>query len=331
MALGPEGAQADTGMETVIQAEGLTKRFGDLVAVEDVSFAISRGDIFGFLGPNGSGKSTVIRMLCGLLQPSAGRAALDGLDVVAESEEIKKRIGYMSQRFSLYEDLTVQENLDFYGTVYGLGPAKLRERSSSVVGLAGLAGREAQLVGTLSGGFKQRLALACSLLHEPRILFLDEPTAGIDPVARREIWDLLFYLAHQDTTLFVTTHYMDEAERCSRVGYIYHYHSKLMVCGRPEELKRLPDIAPDGAAWFAVLCEDATAALGSLRRWPEVIDATIFGEAIHLLARRGTGAEQIARFLREAGWARVECRGVAPSLEDVFVTLTRQRRAQLGG
>jgi len=208
-------------METVIKAEGLTKKFGELIAVEDVSLEISRGNIFGFLGPNGSGKSTVIRMLCGLLQPTAGRAELDGLDVVAEAEEIKKRLGYMSQRFSLYEDLSVQENLDFYGSIYGLRRARLAERRQSVVNLAGLEGRQAQLVQTLSGGFKQRLALACSLLHEPRILFLDEPTAGIDPVARREIWDLLFRLAREGTTLFVTTHYMDEAERCSQVGYIY--------------------------------------------------------------------------------------------------------------
>ncbi|MBI2358288.1 MAG: ABC transporter ATP-binding protein [Deltaproteobacteria bacterium] len=316
-------------METVIQAQRLTKRFGDLVAVRDVSFQIPRGEIFGFLGPNGSGKSTVIRMLCGLLQPTAGRAELDGVDVVAEAEEVKRRIGYMSQRFSLYEDLTVEENLDFYGAAYGLRPARLAERCRAVVELAGLEGRATQLVHTLSGGFKQRLALACSLLHEPKILFLDEPTAGIDPVARREIWDLLFRLAQEGTTLFVTTHYMDEAERCSQVGYIYH--SKLVACGKPQDLKRLPEITPGGAEWFEVLCEETTRALGLLRDNPAVIDATIFGESIHLLAREGTDAEMISGFLRAAGWTRLECRPVLPSLEDVFVTLTRRHRAQLGG
>ena len=312
-------------METVIKAEGLTKKFGELIAVEDVSLEISRGNIFGFLGPNGSGKSTVIRMLCGLLQPTAGRAELDGLDVVAEAEEIKKRLGYMSQRFSLYEDLSVQENLDFYGSIYGLRRARLAERRQSVVNLAGLEGHQAQLVQTLSGGFKQRLALACSLLHEPRILFLDEPTAGIDPVARREIWDLLFRLAREGTTLFVTTHYMDEAERCSQVGYIYQ--SRLMVCGRPEELKRLPELTPEGALWFEVLCDEPTQALGLLREWPEIIDATIFGEALHLLARKGTDEEGIIGFLKPAGGGRLECRRVLPSLEDVFVTLTRRHRS----
>ena len=178
---------------------------------------------------------------------------------------------------------------------------------------------------TLSGGFKQRLALACSLLHEPRILFLDEPTAGIDPVARREIWDLLFRLARKGTTLFVTTHYMDEAERCSQVGYIYQ--SRLMVCGRPEELKRLPELTPEGALWFEVLCDEPTQALGLLREWPEIIDATIFGEALHLLARKGTDEEGIIGFLKPAGGGRLECRRVLPSLEDVFVTLTRRHRS----
>lgn len=316
-------------MENVIKAERLTKKFGDLVAVQDVSLDISRGDIFGFLGPNGSGKSTVIRMLCGLLQPTAGKAELDGLDVVRETEEVKKRIGYMSQRFSLYEDLTVRENLDFYGAIYGLSRLQLAERRRTVVALVGLEERQGQMVGTLSGGFKQRLALSCSLLHEPKILFLDEPTAGIDPVARREIWDLLFRLAGEGTTLFVTTHYMDEAERCSQVGYIYD--SRLMVCGKPQELKQLPALTPGGALWFEVLCEEPTRALSLLRALPDIVDATIFGESIHILARQGTEGAGIEGFLRKSDMARVECRRVLPSLEDVFVTLTRQQRARLEG
>ncbi|MBF8253728.1 MAG: Multidrug ABC transporter ATP-binding protein, partial [Deltaproteobacteria bacterium] len=311
-------------MSSVIKAEGLTKKFGRLVAVDDVSLDIEAGEIFGFLGPNGSGKSTVIRMLCGLLQPSAGSAELDGLDVVLQTEEVKRRIGYMSQRFSLYEDLTVEENLDFYSAIYGFGRSERDDRRKMVVALAGLEDRLAQLAGTLSGGYKQRLALACSLLHRPKILFLDEPTAGIDPVARREIWDLLFRLAGEGTTLFVTTHYMDEAERCSRVAYIYL--SKLIALGRPQELKKLPEITPGGSAWYEISCDDSTQALALLREHPAVRDATIFGDAIHALAGGETDAGALESYLRGRGVGQVHCRAARPSLEDVFVTLTRLRR-----
>jgi ABC-type multidrug transport system ATPase subunit len=311
-------------MSSVIKAEGLTKKFGRLVAVDDVSLDIEAGEIFGFLGPNGSGKSTVIRMLCGLLQPSAGSAQLDGLDVVRQTEEVKRRIGYMSQRFSLYEDLTVEENLDFYSAIYGFGRSERDDRRKMVVALAGLEDRLAQLAGTLSGGYKQRLALACSLLHRPKILFLDEPTAGIDPVARREIWDLLFRLAGEGTTLFVTTHYMDEAERCSRVAYIYL--SKLIALGRPQELKKLPEITPGGSAWYEISCDDSTQALALLREHPAVRDATIFGDAIHALAGGETDAGALESYLRGRGVGQVHCRAARPSLEDVFVTLTRLRR-----
>jgi ABC-type multidrug transport system ATPase subunit len=316
-------------VNSVIKAEGLTKKFGRLVAVDDVSLDIEAGEIFGFLGPNGSGKSTVIRMLCGLLQPSAGRAQLDGLDVVQQTEEVKRRIGYMSQRFSLYEDLTVQENIDFYGSIYGLGRLELDDRRKMVVALAGLEDRMAQLAGTLSGGYKQRLALACSLLHRPKILFLDEPTAGIDPVARREIWNLLFRLAGEGTTLFVTTHYMDEAERCSRVAYIYL--SKLIALGRPQELKKLPEITPGGSAWYEISCDDSTQALALLREHPAVRDATIFGDAIHALAGVESDAGALESYLRQRGVGQVHCRAARPSLEDVFVTLTRLHRDNSGG
>ena len=311
-------------MSSVIQAEGLTKKFGRLVAVDDVSLDIEAGEIFGFLGPNGSGKSTVIRMLCGLLQPSAGHARLDGLDVVQQTEEVKRRIGYMSQRFSLYEDLTAQENLDFYGAIYGMGRSELADRRKMVVALVDLEDRLGQLSGTLSGGYKQRLALACSLLHRPKILFLDEPTAGIDPVARREIWDLLFRLAGEGTTLFVTTHYMDEAERCSRVAYIYL--SKLIAHGRPQDLKKLPEITPEGSVWYEILSAESTQALALLREHPAVRDATIFGEAIHVLANVESDAGVLESYLRQRGVRQVQCRAAPPSLEDVFVTLTRLRR-----
>jgi len=316
-------------MSCVIKAEGLSKKFGSFTAVDKVSFEIEEGEIFGFLGPNGSGKSTVIRMLCGLLRPSAGRAELVGLDVVAHSEEIKKRIGYMSQRFSLYEDLTVAENIDFYGAIYGVERTALELRRSAVVELAGLAGRLGQTAATLSGGYKQRLALACSLLHDPKILFLDEPTAGIDPVARREIWDLLFRLAAEGTTLFVTTHYMDEAERCSRIGYIYL--ARLLALGRPQELKRLPEITPAGSQWLEISSEDATQLLPELRRQPGIVDATIFGEAVHALARQSTSAAELEEHFRSRGDASVRCRAVPPSLEDVFVTLTRLQRDPIKG
>lgn len=316
-------------MSIVIKAEGLSKKFDALTAVDNVSFEIEAGEIFGFLGPNGSGKSTVIRMLCGLLQPSAGRADLLSFDVVKQTEEIKKRIGYMSQRFSLYEDLTVEENIDFYGAIYGLAQTEMAVRRRKVVDLAGLEGRMEQSAATLSGGYKQRLALACSLLHDPKIVFLDEPTAGIDPVARREIWDLLFRLAAEGTTLFVTTHYMDEAERCSRVAYIYL--SKLLALGRPQDLKRLPEITPDGSHWFEITSDDATRLLTELRRHPGVVDATIFGEAVHALVRQGTAAAAMEGYFANQGDASVRCRAVPPSLEDVFVALTRIHRGPAKG
>ncbi len=315
-------------MTIAIKADGIGKKFGALSAVSDVSFTIEEGEIFGFLGPNGSGKSTMIRILCGLLQPTSGRAELDGLDVVEHTEEVKRRIGYMSQRFSLYEDLTVDENIDFYGAIYGLTRAELAARRRAVAALVGLDDRLDQMAATLSGGYKQRLALACSLLHQPKILFLDEPTAGIDPVARREIWDLLFRLAAEGTTLFVTTHYMDEAERCSQVAYIYL--AKLIAIGRPQDLKRLPEITPAGCAWVEVTSEDATQLLPLLRRHGDVVDATIFGEAIHALVRQSTDAASLIEFARQQGGVNVACRAVPPSLEDVFVSLTRMRRATEG-
>ena len=217
----------------MIECENLTKRFGHFTAVDHVSFSVAKGSIFGFLGPNGSGKSTVIRMLCGLLEPSAGRGRIAGFDVARETPQIKSMIGYMSQKFSLYDELTVHENLQFYGRLYGLSGAALQTRYDELIALAHLEPYRQRRAALLSGGWRQRLAMACALVHKPTVLFLDEPTAGIDPVARRELWDLLFEFSSLGMTLFVTTHYMDEAERCSHVGYIHM--SKLVVCGLPDD------------------------------------------------------------------------------------------------
>ena len=306
--------------ETMIQCEGLTKRFGHFTAVDQVSFSVSKGSIFGFLGPNGSGKSTVIRMLCGLLEPSGGRGSIAGFDVARETEAIKGIIGYMSQKFSLYEELTVRENLLFYGRLYGLFGTVLRTRMDELITLTHLAPYLDRRAGLLSGGWRQRLAMACSLMHKPTVLFLDEPTAGIDPVARRELWDLLFEFSSQGMTLFVTTHYMDEAERCSHVGYIYL--SKLVVCGAPDELKQLPIVNPSEARRLDVTCDHVTVGLQALRHQPGVRAATVFGQSMHLLVNREMTEDFIRAELMQVGIAQADIRPIAPSLEDVFVTLT---------
>jgi ABC-type multidrug transport system ATPase subunit len=311
---------------SMISVHGLTRRFGSFMAVDHVSFEIEKGAIFGFLGPNGSGKSTVIRMLCGLLAPSEGTAILDGIDVARRPEAIKERIGYTSQKFSLYEDLSVDENIRFFGRVYGLSAAKLRERRQAVIDLLELGPYTSRLAGRLSGGWKQRLAVACSLLHEPKIIFLDEPTAGIDPVARRDLWDLLFRLSSAGTTLFVTTHYMDEAERCTDVGYIYL--SKLIVCGKPSELKEMPEVTPAGTRRLEVEAEESRRALVRLRELEGVVDATLFGHSIHLLAQQELSETAIQQFLQNEKLGPKDIRQIDPTLEDVFVMLTRQRARQ---
>ncbi|HOY63000.1 MAG TPA: ABC transporter ATP-binding protein [bacterium] len=310
-------------MSEIIKLDKLTRKFGSMTAVKDVSFGVEKGSIFGFLGPNGSGKSTVIRMLCGLLEPTSGDAWLDGASVRENSERIKGNIGYMSQSFSLYRDLTVQENLAFYGKIYGLRRERLRKRIEESMELSGITSKRKQLSGTLSGGWKQRLALACSMLHEPGIIFLDEPTAGIDPVARRDLWELLFQLSKEGVTLFVTTHYMDEAERCTHIGYIFL--SELMVCGKPAELKILPEVTPAGTVWLEASSDRITQALSLIKKAPGVLDATIFGESIHIRAREGFGEREAARALEAGGVSLESFRAVKPSLEDVFVSLTRER------
>ena len=313
-------------MDTAITCNRLTKRFGDLIAVSDVSFEVERGAIFGFLGPNGSGKSTVIRMLIGLLAPTSGGATLDGIDVVARPDDVKPRIGYMSQQFSLYRDLTADENLDFYGSVYGLDRARLAERKEEVMSIVGITSRRSQRAGTLSGGWRQRLALACSLIHEPGIIFLDEPTAGIDPVARRYLWDLLFELSSRGTTLFVTTHYMDEAERCTDVGYIFL--SKLIALGKPSELKLLPDVNPTDTARFEIVTDNATRSLRIARLLPGVRSSTFFGESIHLLVDSSVAGADLEKALTGKGVHVDRINEMGATLEDVFVTLTEQQEGR---
>lgn len=302
----------------VLQLHHLTRKFGELTAVNDVSFTVNRGAIYGLLGPNGAGKSTIIRMLCGVLEPSAGDATVLGYDVRVDSEAIKRRIGYMSQKFSLYGDLSVRENLDFYGRIYGLTPQRLRERSDDVLQLTGLGNRLPQLAGTLSGGWKQRLALACALIHEPEVIFLDEPTAGIDPVARRQLWDLLFELSARGKTLLVTTHYMDEAERCTDIGYIYN--SRLLVSGKPDDLKALPDVTPEGSKRYEIEVHHPAEQLSKLRHTQGIQDATLFGQTIHVLADSSVNEQTL---IEHVAPQPAQVRPIEPTLEDVFVTLTQ--------
>ncbi len=309
--------------ETMIECDKLTKRFGQVTAVDHVTFKVEKSSIFGFLGPNGSGKSTVIRMLCGLLEPSEGQGLIAGFDVATQTDQIKSLIGYMSQKFSLYDELTVYENLMFYGRLYGLRGAALSKRRDELIALTHIEpylGRRAAL---LSGGWRQRLAMACSLVHKPSVLFLDEPTAGIDPVARRELWDLLFEFSGLGMTLFVTTHYMDEAERCSHVGYIHM--SKLVVCGEPDDLKQMPLVNPPDAKRIDVTCDHVTIGLQAVRRLAGVRAATVFGQSMHLLVDKDTPEEFIRAELVKAGIPRADIRPIAPSLEDVFVALTNER------
>ena len=310
-----------------ISAEHLVRRFGDFVAVNDVSFRVEKGEIFGFLGPNGSGKTTVIKMLTGLLSLSEGSAWVEGLDVRTDAEAVRERIGYMSQKFSLYDDLTVAENLQFYGRIYGLEPARMKRRIEEIVQLNGLARYMGRLAAKLSGGWKQRLALGCAMLHEPNLLFLDEPTAGIDPVARRELWDLLFELSGHGITFFVTTHYMDEAERCSHVAYIYY--GKLIADGTPAELKQIPDVQPAGTKRVEISTPEVTRALRVARKIPGIRSATIFGESIHALVEDRFDLPDLRAQLLKNDITVNDIRPLTPSLEDVFVELTYKHQSQL--
>jgi len=303
------------------------RRFGNFTAVNDVSFRVEKGEIFGFLGPNGSGKTTVIKLLTGLLPLSGGSAQVEGLDVRADSEGVRERIGYMSQNFSLYYDLTVEENLKFYGRIYSIDPARLKRRMEEIIQLNGLGLYLHRLAAQLSGGWKQRLALGCAMLHEPKLLFLDEPTAGVDPVARRQLWDLLFELSGHGITFFVTTHYMDEAERCSHVAYIYF--GKIIADGNPDSLRQLPDVQPQGTKRVEITAPEITRALRLARHIPGIRSATIFGQSIHALVDESFDLDGLRDRLLKNSIAVTEIRPLAPSLEDVFVALTYKHQALL--
>ncbi len=320
-------AHTQNGAGPAISAEHLVRRFGKFTAVNDVSFRVEKGEIFGFLGPNGSGKTTVIKLLTGLLPLSAGDAVVEGLDVRADSEAIRERIGYMSQNFSLYDDLTVRENLQFYGRIYSLEPARLKRRIDEIIQLNGLEPYLTRLAAQLSGGWKQRLALGCALLHEPKLLFLDEPTAGIDPVARRQLWDLLFELSAHGITFFVTTHYMDEAERCNHVAYIHF--GKIIADGTPSSLRELPEVQPRGTLRVEITTPEVTRALRFARQIPGIRNATIFGQSIHALIEDSFDLHELRERLLREGIAVAEIRPLAASLEDVFVELTNKHQALL--
>jgi ABC-2 type transport system ATP-binding protein len=309
-----------------ISADHLVRKFGQFTAVNDVSFQVRKGEIFGFLGPNGSGKTTVIKMLTGLLPLSSGKAFVEGIDVRVDPESVRQNIGYMSQRFSLYDDLTVTENLQFYGRIYGLPPDRLKRRLDEIIQLNSLSPYLTRLAAQLSGGWKQRLALGCAMLHEPKLLFLDEPTAGIDPVARRQLWDLLFELSGHGITFFVTTHYMDEAERCSHVAYIYY--GRLIADGTPNSLRELPDVQPHGTTRIEITTPEVTRALRLARQLPGIRNATIFGQSIHALVEEHFDLNDLRAQLLKNGITVGEIRPLAPSLEDVFVELTYKHQAE---
>lgn len=315
---------AETRAAPSVEIEGLVKRFGSFVAVDQVSLAVHPGEIFGFLGPNGAGKSTTIRILCGLLTPSAGRARVGGFDVATQSESVKEHIGYMSQKFSLYDDLTVEENIDFFGGVYGVPESLRAGRQEAVLEMAGLSGKRKAMTRLLAGGWKQRLALGCAILHEPAILFLDEPTSGVDPIARRMFWDLIYRLSDEGRTIFVSTHYMDEAEYCGRLALMYR--GRIVALGTPAELR-------DALKARSLLHLDSSSPLESmalLQRDESVLDVAVFGSGLHVtVANREEAAPRIRRILESGGIEVRRLESIEPSMEDVFVAMIEEeeRRA----
>jgi ABC-2 type transport system ATP-binding protein len=337
-----QAAMATTSnLDAAIEVRELERHFGSFVAVNRISFSVARGEIFGFLGPNGAGKSTTIRMLCGILAPTGGQGSVAGFDLRTQSEQIKAHIGYMSQKFSLYDDLTVEENIDFYSGLYGLSEERKRERKQWVLEMAGIAERRKQRTAYLAGGWKQRLALGCALLHSPDVLFLDEPTSGVDPPSRRRFWDLIYQLSSEGMTIFVTTHYLDEAEHCNRLGLIYA--GELIALGTPDELREGAS-APAGESAgqsvgqseiVEILSERAPDALEALEGVPEVRAATLYGQGLHVRVAVAVAAiPAIEARLRAADISFTHIAQIRPSMEDVFlsrIAAYEARRAQRTG
>jgi ABC-2 type transport system ATP-binding protein len=303
-----------------VRIESLVKRFGDFVAVDNVSLEVARGEIFGFLGPNGAGKSTTIRIMCGLLAPTSGRATVGGYDVATQSELVRQNIGYMSQKFSLYDDLTVEENIEFFGGVYGVPPETLPQRRDYVLSMAGLEDKRTATTRELPGGLKQRLALGCAILHEPPILFLDEPTSGVDPVARRNFWDLIYKLSEAGHTIFVTTHYMDEAEYCHRIALMYG--GRVIALGSPAEMKQA-----FGERHLLMLeTSDLLGAMHALEGRKGIVDVAVFGSGLHVkVDQEAPAIEEIRSALAGAGIKISELEPIPPSMEDVFVGLIEEQ------
>ncbi len=308
----------DLGSSVVV--EDLVKRFGDFTAVDHINLSVRKGEVFGFLGPNGAGKSTTIRMLCGLLRPTSGRAFVAGLDVARKPEEVRQNIGYMSQKFSLYNDLKVIENIRLFAGLYSVSQAELASRIEWALEMSNLKGRENLMTGTLPGGWKQRLALGCAVLHKPPIVFLDEPTSGVDPISRRQFWELIHQMAEEGVTVFVTTHYMEEAEYCNRLALIFR--GRIVALGTPTELKQ-KSMKGD---LLLVECAPLGAALEVLQSAPGVLDAAVFGNALHLVVRSADETEsQLQDYLAQRGIKLNRTERIRPSLEDVFVSLTTER------
>jgi len=315
----------DISNEVVVEVSNLVKKFDGFPAVDSISFQVKRGEVFGFLGPNGAGKTTTIRMLCGLVNPTSGSGKVGGFDIFTQAEKIKENIGYMSQRFSLYQDLTVQENIDFYSGIYKVPQNKKKERKEWVLRMAGIEKKRNSLTRELSGGWKQRLALGCALLHNPPILFLDEPTAGVDPISRRDFWELIYQLSQKKTTVFVTTHYMDEAEHCDRVGLIYQ--GKIIALDTPPRLKA--ELMPEDI--LDLECEQSVQldVLTWLQKDEKVKEAALFGSGMHIVV---TDAEKdlpyVKTLLENKNISIKSLRKITPSLEDVFVSLVEKEKGK---
>jgi ABC-2 type transport system ATP-binding protein len=304
-------------MQHVVEVENLIKKFGDFYAVNDISFNVQKGEVFGFLGPNGAGKSTTIKMLCGILAPTAGKGHVFGRDIYREQHKIKQSIGYMSQRFSLYDDLSVIENLEFFGRIYELGTARLKERINAVLGLSGITGEKGWLVKNLPIGIKQRLSLGTAIIHDPPLLFLDEPTSGVDPLMRRNFWDLIYTFAEQEKTIFVTTHYMDEADHCDRIALISN--GRLIAMDSPNKLKHdLPYTV------FVLRTDDYINLFEKIKKLTFIEEASLFGRDIHVLCEKKSPAKKKLREYLRARKIKAQIEQITPALEDVFVTVVKR-------